>query len=405
MQKRIKSKNYKGVFYREHETRKNGVQKDKYITIRYRKDGKDVEEALGWASEGATEFDAMKALCEIKTNIKLANGKPTSLREKRELETKKRNESMTFREWFLGDYTNTYLPEKKEKKKNQENHDFYTYYDKIFGKKPLKDVIYNDLQKVKIAMQRDELANATINKAIVTISYIFNCAKKAGVFDGTNPYDNFEPLSLNNKRLRFLTPVEAQKLLNELRRRSEQLYEISVFSLHMGLRASEIFNIVGEDVNMATKQITIRDPKNGSDRFASITDEVYRILDTKPLQNGEYVFKSTKGTKIKEVSDSFARAVDFLGMNNGMKDDKNLVVFHTLRHTFASWLVQSGASLYVVQRLMGHKSIRMTERYAHLAPENLTSAEIFNKMSDADISISVISKNLSDNVNTNNIIA
>ena len=84
MQKRIKSKNYKGVFYREHETRKNGVQKDKYITIRYRKDGKDVEEALGWASEGATEFDAMKALCEIKTNIKLANGKPTSLREKRD---------------------------------------------------------------------------------------------------------------------------------------------------------------------------------------------------------------------------------------------------------------------------------------------------------------------------------
>lgn len=402
MPKRIRSKKYEGVYYREHETRKHGVSKDRYYIIRYQKDKKGVEEAVGWASKGITELKAMEALCEIKTNIRLANGKPTSLREKRELETKKRNESMTFREWFLGDYTNTYLYEKKEKKKNQENHDFNTYYDKLFGKKPLKDVISDDLKKVNVAMLKDGLANATINKTIVTVSYIFNCAKKAGVFDGKNPYDDFTLYTLNNDRLRFLTPMEAQKLLSEVRRRSEQLYEISVFSLYMGLRASEIFNIMGEDVNMETKQITIRNPKNGSDRFANMTDEVCRILNTKSLQNGEYVFKSTKGTKIEEVSDTFARVVKYLGFNEGIKDNKNLAVFHTLRHTFASWLVQSGVSLYVVQRLMGHKSIRMTERYAHLAPENLASAAIFNKMSDADISVSVMSKNLKDNTDNTN---
>ncbi len=406
MPKRIKSKNYKGVYYREHETRKNGVSKDRYYIIRYQKDKKGIEEGLGWASEGMTKLKAMETLCEIKSNIRLANGNPTSLREKRELETKKRNESMTFREWFLGGYTENYLYEKKEKKKNQENHDFNTYYDKLFGKKPLKDVISGDLKKVNVAMLKDGLANATINKTIVTVSYIFNCAKKSGVFVGTNPYDDFTLYTLNNDRLRFLTPVEAKKLLSELRRRSEQLYEISLFSLHMGLRAGEIFNIMGEDVNMETKQIAIRNPKNGSDRFANMTDEVCRILNAKSLQNGEYVFKSTKGTKIEEVSDSFARAVDYLGLNNGIKDDKNRVVFHTLRHTYASWLVQEGVALYVVQRLMGHKSIRMTERYAHLAPENLSSAAIvLNKMSDADISISVMSKNLGDNDNINNIAA
>ena len=114
---RIKSKKYTGVYYKEHPTRKHGVKKDKYITIRYQKDGKGVEEALGWASDGMTEEKAVKVLCDIKTNIKLANGEPTSLREKRELETKKRNENITFREWFLGGYTNSYLYEKKEKKK------------------------------------------------------------------------------------------------------------------------------------------------------------------------------------------------------------------------------------------------------------------------------------------------
>ena len=65
MVNRIRTKNYKGVYYKEHPTRKNGVQKDKYFTIRYRKDGKAVEEGLGWASEGMTELKAMKILCEI----------------------------------------------------------------------------------------------------------------------------------------------------------------------------------------------------------------------------------------------------------------------------------------------------------------------------------------------------
>ncbi len=403
---RIKSKKYTGVYYKEHPTRKHGVKKDKYITIRYQKDGKGVEEALGWASDGMTEEKAVKVLCDIKTNIKLANGEPTSLREKRELETKKRNENITFREWFLGGYTNSYLYEKKEKKKNQENHDFNTYFDRFFGNKPLKDIVSGDLKKVKVTMLKDGLADATINKTLVTVSFIFNCAKKDGVFDGKNPYDDFTSCKLNNDRLRFLSSEEEEKLLCEVRKRSEQLYEISVFSLQMGLRAGEIFNIVGEDVNMETRLITIRDSKNGTDRFANITDEVYRILETKTLQNGEYVFKSTKGTKIQSVSDTFERVVDYLGFNNGIKDAKHRVVFHTLRHTFASKLVQKGVSLYVVQRLMGHKSIKMTERYAHLAPENLSAiANIFNKMSDFDIADSVMNNNLSDNVNKNNLAA
>lgn len=379
---KIRSKNYTGIYYKEHKTRKNGVKPDRYYTIRYTKNGKSKEEGLGWASNGMTELKAMQILGEIKMNIKLANDGPTSLREKRDLAIKKKNESITFREWFLGGYTDTYLCEKKEKKKNQEKHDFHEYYDKLFGKTLLKDITNNDLQKLKVTMQNNGLADATINKALATVSYIFNCAKKAKVFIGVNPFDDFKLLPVNNNRVRFLSLEEAKLLLNEIRKRSEQLYEISIFSLHMGLRAGEIFNITGEDVNIETRQITIRDPKNRSDRFANMTDEVYRILKTKQLKNGEYVFQSKKGTKIQSVSDTYEKVVDYLGFNNGIKDAKNRVVFHTLRHTFASWLVQEGVSLYVVQRLMGHKSIRMTERYSHLAPDNLlNTATIFNKTS------------------------
>jgi site-specific recombinase XerD len=57
--------------------------------------------------------------------------------------------------------------------------------------------------------------------------------------------------------------------------------------------------------------------------------------------------------------------------NEGVEDTRQRVYFHTLRHTFASWLVQRGVDLYKVKELMGHEDIKMTMRYAHLAPEGL----------------------------------
>lgn len=87
-----------------------------------------------------------------------------------------------------------------------------------------------------------------------------------------------------------------------------------------------------------------------------------------------YIFKARNGGKITDLSDTFQRTVDKLGFNDGITDPRQKVVFHTLRHTYASWLVMKGVDLYTTQKLMGHKSNQMTQRYAHLAPGYLEKA-------------------------------
>jgi len=81
--------NFRGVRYHEHETRKHGVQHDKYFTIRYKLAGKDKEEGLGWASDGWTASKAYDRLKELKENRKIGHG-PQTLKEKRELLQDKR---------------------------------------------------------------------------------------------------------------------------------------------------------------------------------------------------------------------------------------------------------------------------------------------------------------------------
>ena len=180
---------------------------------------------------------------------------------------------------------------------------------------------------------------------------------------------------VDNKRLRFLNKDEADRLLQDLKQRSQQLQDMALLSLHSGLRADEIFSLIWSDVDIERGIMMLRDTKGGPNRPAFMTEKVkdmFRSLERKGPS--DIVFTNRNGGKIKEISNAFGRAVKDIGLNDGIEDKRYRVCFHTLRHTFASWLVEDGTDLYTVQKLLGHSTLAMTERYTHLAENTLQAA-------------------------------
>jgi site-specific recombinase XerD len=88
----------------------------------------------------------------------------------------------------------------------------------------------------------------------------------------------------------------------------------------------------------------------------------------------ELVFKDNNGRQIIKISKTFGRTIKNLGFNDGVTDRRDRALFHTCRHTFASWHVQNGTDLYTVKELLGHSTIQLTERYSHLRPDGLKKA-------------------------------
>jgi len=382
-QKKIKTKT-PGVRYYEHKTRKYGVKFDRYYTIRYKIDGKDKEEALGWASNGWTEQKAAERLAELKQAQRTGDGAKTldekrkQAKEKEEkqkvIENQRKRELITFSEVF-----EKYFVQSQQDKTRQSWHTeellYRNWLSKLMADKPLREITPFILEKLKKAMTDNGRQPRTVTYALQVVRQVFNYAKNHDLFNGDNPVSKVKKPSNDNRRNRYLEKEEAEKLLKALEMRSPQLHNISLVSLHCGLRAGEIFNLTWENVNFKRDFISVTDTKSGRNRNIPMTNEVRNMLEeVKKTSTTELVFVSSKGERIKEVSRTFDRVVEELGFNINIKDSRNKVVFHTLRHTYASWLVMSGTDLYSVQKLMGHSTMAMTERYSHLSPNHLQKA-------------------------------
>jgi len=234
-----------------------------------------------------------------------------------------------------------------------------------------------DLSKMASELKAQGLAPATIGHCLKLMRQIFNKAKVWGLYKGENPACSVKMPKLQNERQRFLSYDEAEGLIASVRALSGQLADMALLSLHTGMRAGEIFNVKMHDLDFDNDLITISDTKNAESRKAYMTAAVKAMLGkyTKDDKNnerkpGDYVFTSTKGEKIETVSKTFGEITATTEINKGYTDRRHHISFHSLRHTFASWLAIQGESILTIGALLGHKSPNMTRRYAHLSPDH-----------------------------------
>jgi integrase len=169
----------------------------------------------------------------------------------------------------------------------------------------------------------------------------------------------------NNTRDRWLTLEEEHRLLQVA---LPWLRELLVFAIHTGMRMGEIVSLTWAGVDLSRRSVTVFRSKNGERRTIPANHTVLRLLGEKHAVRqtvNNLVFHSQTGTQLD--GNNIRRC-----LNSALRTAKiHDLHFHDLRHTFAKRMVQAGVDLYKVQRLLGHKSPVMTQRYAHHYPESL----------------------------------
>ena len=126
----------------------------------------------------------------------------------------------------------------------------------------------------------------------------------------------------------------------------------------------------GQDADFENLLIHV-DGKMGK-RAAFMDDTVINVLQSiVPVRPADLVFTTAKGLQIRPnaLTHTITKAVNILGLNDGITDPRFKVVIHTLRHTFCSWLASQNVPLYTIGKLVGHTSLRSTQRYAKLSPD------------------------------------
>lgn len=376
---------FPGVRYRKHPTRKNGVKWDQYFTIRYKSNGRDKEEGLGWASEEWTPEKAYDQLNEIRQNIKTGSG-PQSMAEKRDLERQRKEavakekelakiEATTFKQYFEEAYYPVAKMHKKESTYSKEEDHFRLWLESEIGKKPLKNINHLDIQRIKKKMLDAGKSPRYVQYVMATTRQVWNAARRDGLVSGDSPTRSVKIPKFDNRRQRFLGPVEADLLLSTLKKKNEQVYQMSFLSLCTGMRASEVFHLTWGCVDADRGIITILDAKSGKSRPAFMTEEIKTMFNGMARgKNNELVFPHSKGGAHTEIPTLFRDTVKNLKFNDSVSDPRQRVCFHSLRHTFGSWHAEAGTDLYVVKSLLGHGSITLTERYSHLSRSALQKA-------------------------------
>jgi len=228
----------------------------------------------------------------------------------------------------------------------------------------------------------DSFLNTTFKRAEYSAALYYRTLKAAfstaenWEYIQTNPFKKIKAPKTPNKFPTFITKEELNTIIENTE--GKYLQNLFTFAFFTGMRAGEIVNMKWDWIDIKNRSIKISNDnsfttKSKSDRVIPMNETVINILIAQKtnihhLEN-DYIFYRILGTKLNEdfVSKQFKKAVRRAKLND-------TIHFHTLRHSFASSLVQKAVPLYFIKELLGHSSITTTEIYSHVKKEDLSNA-------------------------------
>ena len=313
--------------------------------IRFKADGVEHREKVGWRGDAIKLYKIRKA--DILRGVKM----PANMQDKGVKFSVLAQEAI---DWYI----------------NHERRDIRNFKGRMkFILETFADWVADEIKPSDIDgwISSHDWSPATKNR----YKNVFGKTYKIALADGkvtSNPARLVEQRAENNARIRFLSEDEEKRLREAIKRRfPTHMPEFDV-ALHTGMRKSEQFSLEWPQVSLSRKRIRLERTKNGSDRDIPLNktcQKVFEALHATRPHSGR-IFLSRYGRDLNDPRAWFELALEEARVKNFR--------WHDLRHTFISRLIMKDVNLRTVQELAGHKTISMTTRYAHLAPEHNQAA-------------------------------
>ena len=365
--------------------------------LSYRLAGKRNRYKLG--THGNLSADGARELAKIEAG-KVAAGIDPQARRKAERAQAERERHSTLRAFLDGRYepwAQTHLKSSTFQLARLRS-DFAEHLDQ-----PLHEFHHLTIEKLRQRWKKAGVKPRSINRDIQRLQSVLSRAVEWGVLD-RHPLAGLKPLKADKTgRVRFLTADEEKALRKALADREHGLREARIrfntwrvargrqplperegeyldhlrplvlLALNTGLRRGELLGLRWGAVDLEAKMLTVvaETAKSGHTRRVPLNAEAFEVLSTWQKRQGKpgsdaLVFPGPSGERMTRIDTAWGSLMKAAGLKNFR--------LHDCRHHFASKLVQAGVDLYTVKDLLGHSEIAMTERYSHLAPDNLRAA-------------------------------
>ena len=321
---------------------------------------KKISKALG--KEPEMSFEQAKAIGLKCNQAKAAGLHPYSIFEADK-------QPMNFREFVIDIYLPAVKPHKKSYKDDESR--LRNHLIPVLGQYPLTEITTPMLSKLLAGLSTTGLSNATLNRIRAMLSSIFNMVIDHDLLE-VNPVSRVKKYKENNQIERYLSDEELQRLMLVLKYHehyaisNKTIVAIIKFLLLTGVRKREAMDMQWSDVDFTKSTWLLKFNKSGKARHIALNTDAMAILNALP-KISTYIFANPEtGKPYNDIRKTFDKVMQCAGISN--------MRIHDLRHNFASLAVNSGESLFVVQKLLGHASPQTTQRYAHLQQSTLQNA-------------------------------